>query len=111
MQHAARTLITVLAQAIDPSLFLDDPAQAQLGRGSSVTGSARKRSGHAAQHFSVLNGIALDLPKQDKTSQRGIHGKRLKAGWDNDYRLHLLRNKHAFALPWEIFCLTAGWGK
>jgi predicted transposase YbfD/YdcC len=52
----------------------------------------RKRAGHAAQNFSVLNRIALNLLKQDKTSKRGVHGKRLKAGWDNDYLLHLLRN-------------------
>jgi len=71
----------------------------------------RKRAGHAAQNFSLLNRIALNLLKKDTTCKLGIKGKRLKAGWDNDYRLHLLRNKHAFALPWEIFCLTAGWGK
>ena len=52
----------------------------------------RKRAGHAAQNFSVLNRIALNLLKQDKSSKRGIHGKRLKAGWDNNYLLHLLRN-------------------
>jgi predicted transposase YbfD/YdcC len=52
----------------------------------------RKRAGHAAQNFSVLNRIALNLLKQDKTSKRGVHGKRLKAGWDNDYLLHLLGN-------------------
>jgi predicted transposase YbfD/YdcC len=52
----------------------------------------RKRAGHAAQNFSVLNRIALNLLKLDKTSKRGVHGKRLKAGWDNDYLLHLLRN-------------------
>ena len=52
----------------------------------------RKRAGHAAQNFSVLNRIALNLLKQDKTSKRGIHGKRLKAGWDNDYLLRLLKN-------------------
>ena len=52
----------------------------------------RKRAGYAAQNFSVLNRIALNLLKQDKTSKRGIHGKRLKAGWDNDYLLHLLGN-------------------
>src|ERR1035437_9373708 len=52
----------------------------------------RKRAGHAAQNFSVLNRIALNLLKQDNTSKRGVHGKRLKAGWDNDYLLHLLRN-------------------
>ena len=50
----------------------------------------RKRAGYAAQNFSVLNRIALNLLKQDKTSKRGVHGKRLKAGWDNDYLLHLL---------------------
>src|ERR1039458_4803614 len=52
----------------------------------------RKRAGNAAQNFSVLNRIALNLLNQDKTSKRGIHGKRLKAGWDNDYLLHLLGN-------------------
>jgi predicted transposase YbfD/YdcC len=52
----------------------------------------RKRAGYAAQNFSVLNRIALNLLKQDKSSKRGIHGKRLNAGWDNDYLLHLLGN-------------------
>src|SRR5271170_2588841 len=52
----------------------------------------RKRAGHAAHNFSILNRIALNLLQQDKSSKRGIHGKRLKAGWDNDYLIHLLRN-------------------
>ncbi len=52
----------------------------------------RKRAGHAAQNFSVFNRIALNLLKQDKTSKRGVHGKRFIAGWDNDYLLPLLRN-------------------
>jgi predicted transposase YbfD/YdcC len=51
-----------------------------------------KRAGNAAQNFSVLNRIALNLLKQDKSSKRGIHGKRLKAAWNNDYLLQLLRN-------------------
>jgi len=51
-----------------------------------------KRAGYAAQNFSVLNRIALNLLKQDKTSKRSIHGKRLKAGWDNDYLLPLPGN-------------------
>ena len=46
----------------------------------------------AAQNFSVLNRIALNLLKQNKTSKRGVHGKRLKAGWNNNYPLHLLGN-------------------
>jgi predicted transposase YbfD/YdcC len=52
----------------------------------------RKRAGFAAQNLSVLNRIAINLLKQDKTSKRGVHGKRLKAGWDNNYLLHLLGN-------------------
>ncbi len=52
----------------------------------------RKRAGHAAQNFSLLNRIALNLLKQDKTCKLGMKGKRLKAGWDNDYLLHLLGN-------------------
>jgi pimeloyl-ACP methyl ester carboxylesterase len=52
----------------------------------------RKRAGHAAQNFSLLNRIALNLLKQDKPQNAAFHGKRLKAGWDNDSLLHLLRN-------------------
>ena len=52
----------------------------------------RKRASHAAQNYSVLNRIALNPLKQDKTPKRGVHGKRLKAGWDNDYLLPPLRN-------------------
>jgi predicted transposase YbfD/YdcC len=52
----------------------------------------RKRAGHAAQNFSLLNRIALNLLKHDKTCKLGIKGKRLKAGWDNDYLLQLLGN-------------------
>jgi hypothetical protein len=51
---------------------------------------SRKRQGHAAQNYSLLNRIALNLLKQDKTCKLGMHGKRLKAGWDNDYLLRVL---------------------
>jgi len=50
----------------------------------------RKRAGHAAQNFSILNRIALNLLKRDKSSNRGIKGKRLKAAWDQAYLLELL---------------------
>jgi hypothetical protein len=43
----------------------------------------RKRAGHFAQNF-LLNGIAVNLVKHERFPKRGIHGKRLKAGWDND---------------------------
>ncbi|MGB6830450.1 MAG: ISAs1 family transposase, partial [Terracidiphilus sp.] len=36
--------------------------------------------------------IALNLLRQDKTCKLGIKGKRLQAGWDNDYMLQLLGN-------------------
>jgi predicted transposase YbfD/YdcC len=52
----------------------------------------RKRRVNAAQNFSVLNRIALNLLQQDKTTKLGIKGKRLKAGWDNDYLLKILGN-------------------
>ena len=50
----------------------------------------RKRAGHAAQNFSLLNRIALNLLKQEQSLKRGIKGKRLKAAWDNPYLLKLL---------------------
>jgi hypothetical protein len=51
---------------------------------------SRKRAGHAAQNFSVLNRIALNLLKQDKSSKRGVKGKRLKVAWNHPYLLKLL---------------------
>ena len=50
----------------------------------------RKRAGHSAQNFSLLNRIALNLLKQEKSLKRGIKGKRLKAAWDHPYLLNLL---------------------
>ncbi|HEY6764762.1 MAG TPA: ISAs1 family transposase, partial [Candidatus Sulfotelmatobacter sp.] len=38
----------------------------------------------------LLTRIALNLLKQDKSSPRGIKGKRLKAGWDHSYLLRVL---------------------
>ncbi len=43
----------------------------------------RKPAGHAAQNFSILNRIALNLLKQGKTSKRGIKGKHLKTPWNH----------------------------
>ena len=51
---------------------------------------SRTRKDHAAENLAVLRRIALNLPKQDRATKVGIHGKRLKAGWDEAYLLPLL---------------------
>jgi predicted transposase YbfD/YdcC len=51
---------------------------------------SRKRSENAAQNFSVLLKIALNLLKNEKTAKVGVKGKRLKAGWDNLYLENLI---------------------
>jgi predicted transposase YbfD/YdcC len=53
--------------------------------------SSRKRAGYAAQNFSVLNRIALNILKNDTATKRGIKGKRLKAGWDENYLEKILK--------------------
>ena len=51
---------------------------------------SRKRAGNAAQNFPTINGIGLNLLKQDKSCKRGIKGKRLKAAWSSHSLLNLL---------------------
>lgn len=46
---------------------------------------SRKRAGNAAENFSTINRIALNLLKNEPTTKQGVKGKRLKAGWSNDY--------------------------
>ena len=52
---------------------------------------SRKRNGYAAQNYSILNRIALNLLKNNKSVKVGVKGKRLVAGWDNRYLIDLLR--------------------
>lgn len=53
---------------------------------------SRKRAGFAAQNFTLLNRIALNLVKNEKSTKIGVKGKRLKAGWDNQYLMNLFKN-------------------
>ena len=50
----------------------------------------RLRSGSAAENIALMNKIALNLLKNEKSIRLGIKNKRLKAGWDNDYMLKVL---------------------
>jgi predicted transposase YbfD/YdcC len=51
---------------------------------------SRVRKDHGDENLAVLRHIALNLLRQDKQTRLGIHGKRLKAGWDTDYLARLL---------------------
>jgi len=51
---------------------------------------SRKRYLNAAENFSVILRMALNLIKNEKSSKRSVRGKRLKAGWDNQYLLSVL---------------------
>jgi len=50
----------------------------------------RVRMGHAAENLARLRRIGLNLLKQEKSAKRGLAGKRLLAGWNNDYLLKVL---------------------
>jgi len=52
--------------------------------------ASRKRKANAAQNFSILNKIALNLLKKDKTTKIGIKSRTLKAAWSNQYLLKIL---------------------
>ncbi len=54
---------------------------------------SRKRKNNAAQNYSILLKIALNLLKNEKSEKQGIAGKRLKAGWNNQYLLKILNLK------------------
>jgi predicted transposase YbfD/YdcC len=51
----------------------------------------RLRKDHGAHNFAILRRIALNLLKHDTTTKAGIKARRLKAGWNENYLLHLLQ--------------------
>ncbi len=55
--------------------------------------ASRKRNKNAAQNYSVLLKIALNLLKNEQTKKLSVKSKRLKAAWDEDYLLRILKIK------------------
>jgi predicted transposase YbfD/YdcC len=53
---------------------------------------SRARSGHSAHNLALLRHIALNVLRQERSVNIGIHGKRLKAGWSTNYLERLLLN-------------------
>jgi predicted transposase YbfD/YdcC len=53
----------------------------------------RIRQGYAAENFSRLSRIALNLLKAETTCRVGIKSKRLRCGWDHDYLLKVLTQR------------------
>ena len=51
---------------------------------------SRVRVDHGAENVVILRRIALNLLRQDTTTKAGTKARRLKAGWDEGYLLHLL---------------------
>lgn len=57
--------------------------------------AAKTYAGDAAENLAIVRRIAYNLVKQDK-KKVSIKGKRLIAGWDNDYLMILLSNLLSF---------------
>lgn len=54
---------------------------------------SRKRLENAAQNFSIITKIALNLLREDKKTKQGLQGKRLKAAWNESYLREILKIK------------------
>jgi predicted transposase YbfD/YdcC len=50
----------------------------------------RLRKGHAAENFSRLRRVALNLLRRDRRVKLGLRGKAKACSWDHDYLLHVL---------------------
>jgi len=50
----------------------------------------RQRDRNAITNLALLNRLAVSLLRQDETVPAGVKCKRKRAGWDEDYLLHLL---------------------
>lgn len=54
--------------------------------------ASRKKNGYSAQNYSLLSRIALNLVKNEKSKKRSVKGKRIDAGWNNDYLIKIFKN-------------------
>jgi hypothetical protein len=52
--------------------------------------ACRLRKGHAAENFSRLRRLALNLLKKDKTFKVGLKTKAKACSWDHQYLLNVL---------------------
>ena len=52
--------------------------------------ACRVRQGHAAENFSRVRRLALNLLKHEKTKKIGIKSKSKVCSWDHDYLLKVL---------------------
>jgi predicted transposase YbfD/YdcC len=50
----------------------------------------RTREATAVENLATIRHLGLNLLKQEKSSKRGIKGKRKKAGWDENYLMKIL---------------------
>ena len=66
--------------------------------------NSRVRQGEASENLAVLRYIRLNQLHQEKSSRVGIHAKRLKAGWDNDYLQRVLDGVNEMRLPCSCKC-------
>ena len=53
----------------------------------------RSKIGHSATNMALINKIALNLLKQEKTARAGMKNKRLMAAWNNEYLMAVLTTK------------------